>query len=148
MKFLEYGKDVGLLVLRVGLGVVFIAHGGQKVFGAFGGPGLQGTVQFMSEKLGIPAVLAYVASFTEFFGGMAVLLGLLTPLAAMGLAVTMAVAILRVHLPAGFFAPKGYEYPLALLAQSLCLTVAGPGRLSLDYLVVSKMLKKESRPAA
>lgn len=146
MKFTEYGKDLGLLILRLALGAVFIAHGGQKVFGLFGGHGLQGTAQFMS-KLGIPPFLAYAASFAEFFGGVGVLLGLITPLAALGLAVTMAVAIFKAHLADGFFMPKGFEYPLSLLGMSLCLAVGGPGRLSVDYLVLSKLLKKGNKPS-
>ena len=124
-------KDWGLLFLRIGLGIVFIAHGGQKVFGWFGGPGLAGTVGFMSH-MGIPAPLAYLAAFTEFFGGLGVLLGLLTRAAALGLAVTMLVAIFTVHLPHGFFADKqGFEYPFALLMIAFALIATGPGRLAI-----------------
>jgi putative oxidoreductase len=123
--------DWGLLFLRIGLGVVFFAHGSQKVFGWFGGPGLAATVGFMGQ-MGIPAPLAYLAAFTEFFGGLGVLLGLLTRTAALGLAITMLVAIFRVHLPHGFFADKqGFEYPFALLMIALALIATGPGRFSL-----------------
>lgn len=126
------GVDWGLLALRVGLGSVFFAHGAQKVLGLFGGPGLSGTVQFMGQ-MGIPAPLAYLAALTEFLGGLAVLTGILPRLAALGLMVVMAVAILQVHLPNGFFAPKGFEYPFALFFAALALLLAGPGRLALGH---------------
>src|ERR1044071_8393682 len=108
----------GLFLLRLIVGIVFIAHGSQKVFGWFGGPGLQGTVGFMG-NMGIPAILAYTAAFTEFLGGIALILGLLTRVAALGLVIDMAVAIILVHLNSGFFAPKGFEYPLSLGAVAL-----------------------------
>lgn len=122
--------DAALLVLRLTLGIVFAAHGAQKVLGAFGGPGLAGTVQGMA-MAGIPAPLAYLAAFTEFFGGLAVLIGLLARLASAGLAVTMLVAIFKVHLSGGFFAPKGFEYPFVLLGIALALIAAGPGRFAI-----------------
>jgi putative oxidoreductase len=124
------GTDLGLLVLRLGLGIVFVAHGSQKVLGLFGGHGLAGTVQFMG-SIGIPAPLAYLACFTEFLGGLGVLGGLLARLSGLGLAIVMAVAIVRVHLSKGFFAPSGFEYPFALLAMALAVTIAGPGRIAI-----------------
>ena len=123
--------DVGLLILRLGLATVFLAHGGQKMFGWFGGHGLEATVAGMVTKNGIPAPLAYLATFTEFFGGLAVLGGLLSRLASLGLLITMLVAIFGVHLNDGFFAPKGFEYPFALAAMALTLIVTGPGRIAL-----------------
>jgi putative oxidoreductase len=125
--------DWGLLVLRLALGIIFIAHGGQKVFGWFGGHGLDATVAGFG-KMGIPAPLAYLAAFTELLGGVAVLLGVLTRLAALGLAVTMVVAMFMVHLKNGFFmngpGGPGIEYNVALLAMSLALVLAGPGRIA------------------
>ena len=122
--------DWGLLFLRIGLGVIFFAHGAQKVFGWFDGPGLAGTVGMMG-KMGIPAPLAYIASFTELLGGLGVLLGVLTRLASLGLAINMLVAIFLVHLPNGFFADKkGFEYPFALLMMALALFAMGPGHLA------------------
>ena len=106
--------DVGLLILRIGLATVFLAHGSQKMFGWFGGHGLEATVAGMVATNGIPAPLAYLATFTEFFGGLAVLGGLLSRLASLGLLITMLVAIFGVHLNGGFFAPKGFEYPFTL----------------------------------
>jgi putative oxidoreductase len=129
--------STGLLILRLVLGIIFIAHGGQKVFGWWGGYGLEGTVGFMA-TLGVPKVLAYIASFTEFFGGVAVLLGLLTRAGALGLAITMLVAIFKVHLPAGLFAPNGYELPLALAAIAAGLILTGPGKYSIDQILARR----------
>src|SRR5687767_8728420 len=124
--------DVGLFILRLALGIIFIAHGGQKMFGWFGGRGLEATVTGFT-GMGIPAALGYLAAFTEFFGGVAVVIGLLSRLAALGLTVTMAVAIAMVHGKNGFFlADKGFEYNLALIAMALAVAIAGPGRIALS----------------
>jgi putative oxidoreductase len=122
--------DVGLLVLRLGLAAVFIAHGGQKMFGWFGGKGLEATIAGMAQG-GIPAPLAFLAAFTEFFGGLAVLVGLLSRLASLGLFVTMLVAVFGVHLKGGFFLPAGYEYAFTLGMIALTLVLTGPGRLAI-----------------
>jgi putative oxidoreductase len=124
-------NDYALMVIRIGLAVVFIAHGAQKVFGAFGGPGLAGWIQG-SAGLGIPAPLAYLAAFTELLGGIALLVGGFSRIAAIGIAITMAVATVKVHLPNGFFLAKmGYEYNLTLILMALAIAIAGPGRLAL-----------------
>ena len=120
-------NDVGLLLFRLALGAVFIAHGGQKMFGWFGGKGLEATVNGMAEG-GIPVALAYLAAFTEFFGGIAMVIGLLTRLAGLGLGITMAVAVFKVHLAGGFFE---FEFPLVLMLLSFGLMLTGPGRLAL-----------------
>ncbi|MFO1519804.1 MAG: DoxX family protein [bacterium] len=135
----------GLLLLRLALGAIFIVHGGQKVFGWLHGPGLDGWVAMMG-KSGVPAFMAYLAAFTEFGGGIAVVLGLLTRLAGLGLASVMAVAIWQVHWKNGFFLNwflepgkgHGYEYNLALIAMALCLVFAGAGRISIDALFCKK----------
>jgi len=134
--------SLALLAIRVGLGVIFIAHGGQKLFGWFGGPGLSGTVQFFGQSLGIPPFFTVLAAFTEFFGGIAVLVGALTRLAALGLALVMVVAALKVHLPYGFFmnwantpgVGHGIEMNLALFAMAVGLLLSGGGSFSLDRL--------------
>lgn len=126
--------DLGLLVLRVVLGVIFAAHGAQKLFGSFGGPGLKGMAGF-HEQLGIkpPYFMAVLAGLTEFVGGILVAVGFLTPLAAVALIVTMVVAVLTVHLRNGFFAQNGgYEFNLALAGMALALLLTGSGALSLD----------------
>jgi len=126
--------DLALLVLRVVLGVIFVAHGGQKLFGSFGGPGLKGTAGFF-EQLGIRPTypMAVAVGVVEFFGGLLAALGLLTPVAAVGIILVMVVAILTVHLRNGFFNQNGgYEFNLALIGIALALLLAGAGSYSLD----------------
>ncbi len=122
--------DVGLLILRIALAAVFIAHGGQKMFGWFGGKGLEATIAGMGQ-MGIPSALAFLAAFTEFFGGLAVLVGLLTRLASLGLFITMMVAVFGAHLKAGFFMPAGFEYAFTLGMIALTLILTGPGRIAI-----------------
>jgi len=131
-------QDLGLLLLRLALGVIFVAHGGQKLFGWFGGPGPAATVHEFHAGLGIPVPLAYLAMFTEFFGGLALIAGLLARLASIGIGFTMVVAVLTVHLKNGFFlgsaktgAGPGFEYNLALFAMALAVALVGPGRWAL-----------------
>lgn len=122
------------LALRIPVGIIFAAHGAQKLFGWFGGYGLEGTGQWMASiGLAPGALMALLAGAAEFFGGLALLAGLLVRPAAAALAVTMLVAILSVHLDKGFFlTSNGYEYALALLAVSVALAFSGAGRASLD----------------
>ena len=132
--------DTALAVLRVVLGITFILHGGQKLF-VFGFAGVSGAFA----QMGIPApgLLGPFVAFVEFFGGIAILLGLLTRLAALGISATMVVAILTVHLKNGFFAPTGFEFPLALLASAIALIIAGAGDFSVDA-VIGKRLNGET----
>jgi putative oxidoreductase len=120
------------LILRAACGVIFIVHGYGKLF--------SGMADFKAfvVSLGLPEILAWVAAGIEFFGGAALILGLLTRWAALGLAAVMVVAILKVHLPHGLTGDQGYEYPLALLAISLSLMLVGGGPISLDALLVEK----------
>ena len=130
----------GLFLIRLALGSIFMAHGAQKLFGAFGGPGFTQTLQQFHQSLGIPMPLTFLAMITEFFGGFAVLTGCLTRLAALGLAAVMVVAIIKVHWVNGFFlnlacAPgvgQGFEFDLALLAMALALVASGSGNASID----------------
>ena len=122
------------LALRIPTGVMFVAHGAQKLFGSFGGYGLEGTGQWMA-SIGLePGYwMALAAGSAEFFGGIALLLGLLTRPAALVLAITMLVAIITVHLPNGLFmSNNGYEFGLALLTIMAALMLNGGGKLSLD----------------
>ncbi|UZE94807.1 DoxX family protein [Alkalimarinus alittae] len=122
------------LALRLPAGVIFVAHGAQKLFGSFGGYGLEGTGQWMA-SIGLEPgyLMALVAGSAEFFGGIALLLGLLTRPAALMLAITMLVAIITVHLPNGLFmSNNGYEFGLALLGMSVALVFNGGGKFSLD----------------
>ena len=128
--------DTALAILRVVLGVTFILHGGQKLF-VFGFAGVSGAFA----QMGIPApgLLGPFVAFVEFFGGIAILLGLLTRLAALGIGATMVVAILTVHLKNGFFAPTGFELPLSLLASAIALVITGAGDFSLDALIGKRL---------
>jgi putative oxidoreductase len=125
------------IVLRVPVGIIFAAHGAQKLFGWFGGYGLQGTGQWMA-SIGLEPgyLMALLAGSAEFFGGLALILGLLVRPAAVVLAFTMAVAILAVHIGNGLFMSNdGYEFGLALLAMSVALAISGAGRGSVDRLL-------------
>jgi len=122
------------LALRVPVGIIFVAHGAQKLFGWFGGYGLEGTGQFMSSiGLNPGYLMALLAGSAEFFGGIALLLGLLVRPVSAVLAFTMLVAIFSVHFSKGLFVSNGgYEYGLALLAATVSLLISGAGRVSLD----------------
>ncbi|HTH78150.1 MAG TPA: DoxX family protein [Ramlibacter sp.] len=124
----------GTLALRIPVGIIFAAHGAQKLFGWFGGYGLAGTGQWM-DSIGLaPGVLmALLAGGAEFFGGLALIAGLLVRPAAASLAAAMTVAIFTVHIDKGLFVEKnGYEFALALLAVTVALVFSGAGRGSAD----------------
>ena len=124
--------DAGLLLLRVVLGLTMAAHGSQKLFGWFGGGGLDGTGAFFTMS-GYPSgkALAVVAGLTETFGGLGLSIGLLTPLAGAAVVGTM-VNALAVKGFGAFFAPAGIEYELLLTAGAAALTLTGPGRIAVD----------------
>src|SRR5438045_936747 len=128
--------DTALAVLRVVLGVTFILHGGQKLF-VFGFDGVTGAFG----QIGIPApgFFGPFVALVEFFGGIAITLGLLTRLAALGVGSTMIVAILTVHLKQGFFNPGGVEFPLSLLASAIALVIAGAGAYSIDAVIGKRL---------
>jgi putative oxidoreductase len=126
-------------LLRVVLGLVFFAHGAQKMFGWFGGFGFSGTMGFFTGTVHIAAPLAFLAIAAEFFGGLGLILGLLTRIAAFGIAVNMLVAIATVHSAFGFFMNwsgtqrgEGFEYHLLVLAMTAFLMIRGAGAYSLD----------------
>jgi len=124
----------GLTILRIAVGVIFAAHGSQKLFGLFGGYGLAGTAQWM-ESIGLTPgyLMASLAGGTEFFAGLALIIGLLVRPAALGLAFLSLVAIFSVHIGNGLFmANNGYEFALALLAGSIAVLIEGAGKLSAD----------------
>lgn len=122
------------LALRIPVGIIFAAHGAQKLFGWFGGYGLEGTGQFFSSVGLQPGYyLALLAGAAEFFGGLALIAGLLVRPAAAALTFAMLVAVFSVHISKGFFADAGgYEYALALATAALSLAFSGGGRWSLD----------------
>jgi putative oxidoreductase len=128
------------LPIRIGAGLTFAAHGSQKLFGWFGGYGLEGTAGWM-ESIGLaPGILmAGLAGGAEFFAGLLLVVGLLVRPAALVLAVTMLVAIITVHLENGFFmATNGFEYALVLLVISATLVIRGAGSASFDKAFLSK----------
>jgi putative oxidoreductase len=132
-KWFKGARELAPLVIRIVLGIIFIVHGSQKLFGAFGGHGVAGMAMFMKQLGANPPILwAWIVTLVEFFGGLGVLFGLLTRWAALGLAVNMIVAIALVHAKNGFFNPGGFEYPLALIALSLALLFWGPGKISIE----------------
>ena len=128
------------LILRLTVGTTFILHGSQKVLGTFSGGGLAGTTGFLTQ-LGfpMPELMAYLLGFTEFLGGIGVLLGLGTRLFAALLAFTMAVAIFEVHLKNGFFSSQGgFEFPFVLLGSCLALVCTGCQKWGLDCILNKK----------
>ncbi len=129
--------DLALVVIRVYLGITFVLHGAQKLFGWYGGAGIQGT-RSMMQNLGVahPGLLGWMATLSEFGGGLFVLLGLLTPLAAALIISTMLVAIYTVHWQNGFFnGNRGYEFNLSLIALAATLILTGAGLVSVDHLL-------------
>ena len=126
--------NLALLALRLAVGLGFAAHGSQKLFGSFGGGGIDGTAGFF-DQIGLKPgkVHAWAAGATEFFGGLLIAFGLLTPIAAAGLIGVMTAAVLSVHLKNGFFnTNQGYEYNLVLAAALFALAGIGAGQWSLD----------------
>jgi putative oxidoreductase len=144
-----FATSLALLILRLMLGWTFVFHGAQKVFGIWGGKGMEAFASGL-EKMGLPGFLpptawAYLAGYGEFLGGLAVLLGLLARLGTLPIIVTMIIAIAKVHGQNGFsgwdemwhgkrILHVGYEYNLGLTAMAVAILVAGPGLISLDAL--------------
>lgn|SRR5436190_19969929 len=143
-KLISTTNDVALTILRLVLGVVFTAHGAQKVFGWFGGYGYQGTMSFMTH-LGLPAALVLLIMAIELLGGLGLLFGFLTRIPAFGVMCLMAGAIFMVHLPNGFFMNwsgnqkgEGFEYHLLAIAVAAALLLRGAGPFSVDRALSNK----------
>ena len=144
-KILSTDGDSATTVLRLVLGVIFFAHGAQKALGWFGGYGFAGTMGFFTQTMHIPAAFAFLAIMAEFLGGLGLIFGALTRIAAFGIAVNMLVAIFTVHLPFGFFMNwsgaqkgEGVEYHLLVLAITTFLMVRGAGAASVDRILSQK----------
>jgi len=138
-KLLATPNDLTLTVVRLVLGVTFFAHGAQKMLGWFGGHGFEGTMAFFTQQMGIPAPLAFLAICAEFFGGLGLIFGLLSRIAALGIMANMVVAVAKVHSANGFFMNwtgqqkgEGFEYHLLAIALLIVVLVKGSGALSID----------------
>jgi putative oxidoreductase len=132
---LRSSHDTTLALMRLVLGIIFYAHGSQKMLGWFGGAGYHSTVSEFTTYLHIPAFLAGCAIFAEFLGGLFLLAGFLSRFAALAVAIVMMVAILRVHFHNGLLGGpggQGYEFPLALLALCILIISRGGGAMSVD----------------
>ena len=137
-KLIATSNDFTYTIARLVLGVVFFAHGAQKMLGWFGGFGFTATMGFFTQ-MHIPAPLAFLAICAEFFGGLGLIVGLLSRVAAFGIAMNMLVAILMVHIHYGFFVNwdgqqkgEGFEYHLLAIALALVVMIKGAGALSID----------------
>ena len=131
--------NFALAIPRIVLGIVFFAHGAQKMLGWFGGYGFSGTMGFFTHGMGIPVAFAFLAICAEFLGGLGLIVGFLSRIAAFGIFCNMLVAVMLVHRHVGFFMNwagnqkgEGFEYHLLALAIALAIMVAGGGALSID----------------
>lgn len=140
----QFAVDVALLVIRLCVGFAMFYHGAQKLFGWFGGDGMQGFIGFVTSfKLPVLSgtVWAYMAAATETFGGLALMVGLLARLSAIPTIFTMIIAIIFVHGPNGYsILTKGYEYNVAIIGMAAAILIAGPGLISADAFIFRKGL--------
>jgi putative oxidoreductase len=141
-KLLSTSNDPTLTLLRLVAGVVFFAHGAQKMLGWFGGYGFHGTMGFFTQEMHIPAVLAFLAICAEFFGGLGLIVGLLSRIAAFGILCNMVTAVLLIHHKYGLFMNwsgdqkgEGFEYHLLAIAVMLAIIIKGAGAYSVDYML-------------
>jgi putative oxidoreductase len=144
-KLLSTQDDVAPLVMRIMLGIVFFPHGAQKVLGWFGGHGLDGTLNYFTQTMGIPLALAVLVIAAEFLGALGLIVGFLTRVAAFGVASVMTGAIFMVHFKYGFFmnwagkqAGEGFEYHLLAIALAVAVMITGGGNASVDSFLSRK----------
>jgi putative oxidoreductase len=128
LRYLDRLQPLALLVMRLALGAVMVGHGSHKVFG-----GLHHHAELVT-SVGLPAWAAYISSFVEFFGGLLILLGLFTRVAAFAVCVDLSVAIIKVNLHSGMMGNGGYEFPLALAALAFGLIFFGGGPIAFDHI--------------
>ena len=147
-KLMQTDEDVGMLIVRVTLGLVMFPHGAQKLLGWFGGNGFAGTMDFFTSQLGLPAVVALLVILAESFGAIALISGFLGRVGAFGILCVMLGAMFMVHLQNGFFMNwygnqkgEGYEYHLLAIGMALAILIKGSGSLSIDR----SMSDKEDR---
>jgi putative oxidoreductase len=144
-KLFSTSNDYTLTIVRLVLGLTFFMHGAQKMLGWFGGYGFHGSMGFFTQQLGIPAPLAFLAICAEFFGGLGLLVGLLSRIAALGIIVNMLVAIATVHHVNGFFMNwtgqqkgEGFEYHLLAIALAIVVLIKGSGAVSIDRAIAGE----------
>lgn len=124
-------QSYGLFIIRVAIGIAFLLHGSQKLFGFFGGPGLNGFIEY-TNSLGVPVLFGYLAAIFEFLGGAMLLLGIATELGALIVIPVMIGAVLLVHGNNGYFIQNnGYEYALNLAIILIAIIISGPGKYAL-----------------
>ena len=150
-RLIRTSNDPTLLITRLILGIVFFAHGAQKVLGWFGGGGFDQTMGFFT-GMGIPAFLAVLAIAAEFLGGLGLIVGFLGRVAALGIIVNMVVAIFAVHLPYGMFmnwfgnqTGEGFEYHLLAIATGLVTLIHGSGLFSVDAAIDRALAERHTR---
>jgi len=143
-KLIATDNDTATTIVRLVLGVIFFAHGAQKLLGWFGGYGFTGTMGFFTGVMHIPAPFAFLAIAAEFFGGLGLIFGFLTRIAALGIFVNMIMAVAMVHHQFGFFMNwtgaqkgEGYEYHVLILAVTIFLMIRGAGSASIDRILSS-----------
>ena len=144
-KLIATDNNVGATILRLVLGVIFFAHGAQKMLGWFGGPGFHATMGMFTQGMHIPAPLAFLAIAAEFFGGLGLIFGLLTRIAAFGIFCNMGVAVMTIHHKFGLFMNwtgtkqgEGFEFHLLVIAITVFLMIRGAGAASLDRALQSR----------
>jgi putative oxidoreductase len=154
-RLLATDADWVLTIARIVLGAALFAHGAQKLLGWFGGHGLRATIQTFHDHLGIPTPLAYLAIAAEFFGGLGLIVGFLARVAALGIAITMVVAMAVVHWKFGFFINwfgdkqgHGVEYHLLAVALALVIIVHGAGAFSLDQILSRRLAPASQKNVA
>ena len=141
-RIINTSNDFAIAILRLTFGLVFSAHGAQKMLGWFGGYGFSGTMGFFTHQMGVPAPLAFLAICAEFFGGLGLIVGFLSRIAAFGIICNMLVAIVLVHAQNGLFMNwagnqkgEGFEYHLLAIAIGLLILFKGSGAMSVDRLL-------------
>lgn len=145
-RLMRTNHQITLTIIRVILGLVFLPHGAQKLLGWFGGSGFSATMHMFETRYQVPSLIAFLAIAAEFFGGLGLVFGLLSRIAAFGIAANMLVAIFAVHHVNGFFMNwsgrqkgEGIEYHLLVLAMTAAIIVGGSGALSLDRFITGRI---------
>jgi putative oxidoreductase len=154
-KLIATDNDSATAIVRLALGVIFFAHGAQKMLGWFGGYGFTGTMGFFTGVMHIPAPFAFLAICAEFLGSLGLIFGFLTRIAALGISCNMLVAVAMIHRHFGFFMNwtgaqkgEGYEYHLLILATTVFLMIRGAGAASIDRLLSSPATQASRRQVA